>query len=401
MDPEKIRKDFPIFSNQNLIYLDSAATSQKPNQVLEKVDYFYKNHNANVHRGVYKISEDATEDYESARSKIAGFIGSKNTELIFTRNATEGFNLIAYTWAEKNIKKGDKIVLSIMEHHSNFVPWQQLAIRKKAKLEFLNVDSSGSIPDSEFSKIEGSKIVSIVHVSNMLGTINPVKKICSIAKDENAISIVDGAQSAPHMPVDVRDIGCDFFVFTGHKMLGPNGIGALYGSEGILEEMPPFNYGGDMIREVHKEKSEWNVLPYKFEAGTPNASGAVGLGAAVDYLNSIGMENVSKHDSELTKFAMNELSSIDSLDLYGPKDISKRGSLVSFNLKGVHPHDVAALLNEDGIAIRSGHHCTMPLHEYLNLTASNRASFYIYNTKEEISKLIESLNHVKKLFKVN
>lgn len=402
MDVNKIKKDFPILSKKvngkKIVYLDNAATTQKPKQVLSAVNDFYLECNANVHRGIYQFSEEATERYEQAREKIAGFICAGNNETVFTRNATEAINLVAYAWGEENIKKGDKIVVSIMEHHSNFVPWQQLAVRKQAKLEIIDIKDNCELNENQFEKISGAKLVAISHVSNALGTINEVNEICKLAKEEGAVSLVDGAQSVPHMKVNVKKINCDFFAFSGHKMLGPNGIGAIYGRKEMLEQMKPFLFGGDMIREVHTDRTEWNDLPYKFEAGTPNIAGAIGLGAAVDYLSKIGMDEIRKHEIKLTKYAMNELDNIRGLEQYGNKDANKRGGMIPFNLKGIHSHDVASLLDERGIAIRSGHHCAMPLHTRLGLDATNRASFYIYNDEKHVDKLVEGIKYATKVF---
>ncbi len=404
MNVDKIKLDFPIFKNNpSLVYLDSAATSQRPRQVLEAMNEYYSNYNANVHRGVYKIAEDATEKYENAREKIVNFINAKNVnEVIFTRGTTEAINLVMRGYGEKFVKEGDKIVITIMEHHSNFVPWQQLAERKNAKLEVIDITDGGELKEDEIkTKIKGAKIVAISHASNVLGTINDVSKICQLAKDENAISIVDGAQSIPHMRIDVQKIGCDFFAFSGHKMLGPTGIGVLYGREELLENMDPFLYGGDMISEVTVEKSEWNSLPYKFEAGTLPIAEVIGLGAAVDYLNKLGVDNVYSHEKELTKYAMGQLSGIKNISVYGPKEAEKKVGVITFNIEGIHSHDVATILSEYGVAIRTGHHCAMPLHERLHLGATARASFYIYNTKQDADKLANALKEAKKIFKVD
>jgi cysteine desulfurase/selenocysteine lyase len=403
MNVDKIREDFPILkrliNGKKLIYFDNAATSQKPIQVIDAISDYYKNHNANVHRGVHKLSEEATQLYEEARTKIKNFINaSTEKEIIYVRNASEAINLVMYAWGKKNINKGDKIVVSIMEHHSNFVPWQQLAKEKNAKLEFLFVNEEGEIEEKELEKIHGAKLVAITHVSNVLGSIVDVKTITKIAHGEDALCLVDGSQSVPHMPLDVRSIGCDFLAFTGHKMLGPTGIGVLYGKEEILNDMEPFMFGGDMIFEVHKESTRWNELPYKFEAGTPNIAGAIGLGAAVDYLKKIGMHYIRKHEKELTEYAIKKMSEVKGIRVLGTKNAEKRGGVIAFNIDKIHPHDVAALLGEDGIAIRSGHHCAMPLHEELKESASARASFYLYNTKEEIDVFVESLKKVSMLF---
>lgn len=402
MDVNKIKKDFPILSRKvngrKVVYLDNAATTQRPIQVIDAIDEFYNEYNANVHRGVYKFSEEATERYEGSREKIAQFIGAKEQETIFTRNATEAINLVAYSWGEENIKKGDRIVVSIMEHHSNLVPWQQLAARKHAKLEFIDIKKDYKLKENEFEKIAGAKLVAITQVSNAIGTINDVNEICKLAKETGAVSLVDGAQSVPHMKVDVKKINCDFLAFSGHKMLGPTGIGILYGKQEMLENMRPFLFGGDMIREVHTDKSSWNNLPYKFEAGTPDISGAIGLGAAVDYLSKIGMNEVRKHELKLTRYAIDKFDEIEELEHYGTEDFQKRGGIVPFNLSGIHSHDVTSLLDERNVAIRSGHHCAMPLHIRLGLGATNRASFYIYNDEKDVDRLIEAIEYAIKTF---
>ncbi len=402
-----IKKNFPILNRKSngkgIVYLDSSATSQKPLAVLETMDEYYKMHNANVHRGVYKLAEEATEIYEGTRKKLAQFIGAgaKNEkQIIYTRGTTEALNLVMRAYGEKFVKKGDKIVTSIMEHHSNFVPWQQLAKNKGAKFEVLDIDDNGEIADSELEKIKGAKLVAIAHASNVLGTINHVEKICKLAKESGAISVVDGAQSVPHMPVDVRKIGCDFLAFSGHKMLGPTGIGVLYGREELLESMDPFLYGGEMISEVTVEKSEWNALPYKFEAGTMPIAETAGLGAAIDYLQKIGMQNVRNHETRLTKYMLKRLSEVHNLEIYGPKKAESRAGLAAFNLRGIHAHDLATVLDEQGVAIRSGHHCAMPLHTRLGIAASARASLSIYNNEQDIDMLINGLQEAKKIFKL-
>ena len=400
LDAEKTKSDFPIFQKRKpLVYLDSAATSQKPTAVLEAMDDFYQNHNANVHRGVYKISEEATERYENARKRIGGFIGTKNEkEMIYTRSATEAINLVMRGYGEKFIKAGGRIVVSVMEHHSNFVPWQRLAEKKKAKLEVIDIDENGELNEEEIkTKIKGARIVAVSHLSNVLGTVNDVKEICKLAHEAGAICVVDGAQSVPHMAVDVQKLGCDFLVFSGHKMLGPDGIGILYGKEEHLEAMDPMLFGGEMISKVKIEKTEWNALPYKFEAGTMPVAEAVGLGAAVAYLEKRGMENIEKHGKEVVAYAMEKLHGIKGITVYGPQ---KRIGVVAFNLNGIHAHDVATVLDERGIAVRSGHHCTMPLHERLDIPASARASFYIYNGRKDVDALCEALQYAKKVFKV-
>ncbi|MCX6769035.1 MAG: cysteine desulfurase [Candidatus Micrarchaeota archaeon] len=398
MDVEKIREDFPILermvNGKKIAYLDNGATSQKPRQVIDAIVRYYSSYNANVHRGVHKLSEESTVAYEDARRKVAEFINASEEEIIFVKNASEALNLVMYSYGMENITHTSRITISIAEHHSNFVPWQVLAERKKAKLEFLDVDAEGELVGLEDAS--GSDIISLVHASNVLGTINDAQKICKVAHEGGGISVIDGSQSIPHMPIDVKKMGCDFFAFTGHKMLAPTGIGVLYGKKELLEKMEPFLYGGDMILEVKKEGSKWNNLPYKFEAGTPNIEGAIGLGAAIDYLNKLGMEEIRKHEIGLLSYALGKLK--DEVTIYGPKDARKRTGLISFNVANVHAHDVATILDEDGIEIRSGHHCAQPLHDRLGLESSARASFYLYNTKEEVDRLVDGIKKVKRVF---
>ncbi len=400
-----IREDFPILkrhvNGKPLIYFDNAATSQKPNVVIETTDRYYREYNANIHRGIHKLAEEATLAHEEAREKIAKFINAKHTEeIIFTRNATEAINLVAYAWGRANIGKGDKIVLTIMEHHSNIVPWQLLAQEKGASVEYVKIDNGGLLHLDEVHELidEKTKIVCVTQASNVLGTINPVKEIGKIAHRYGAMFLVDAAQSVPHMPVDVRDIDSDFFAFSGHKMLGPTGIGVLHGKSEHLSRMPPFLGGGEMIREVHTTGASWKDIPYKYEAGTPNIVGAIGLGAAVDYLSKIGMENVHEHEREISRYAIGRMSEVKDLTLYGPRDIAQRVGVLSFNLGDIHAHDLASIMDEEGVAIRSGHHCAQPLMEFLNVPAMSRASFYIYNTKEEVDVFINVLEKARKLF---
>lgn len=393
MKIDKIRKDFPIFNNNGkLIYLDNAATTQRPNQVINSVVNFYKNYNANIHRGVYKISEEATLKYEAAHDKVAKFINANSSEeIIFTKNATEALNLVAYT---SNLNGEDEIMLTKMEHHSNTVPWQQLALRTGAKLNFIDIDDNGELKD--FSLNKNTKILAITHVSNVLGTINNIKELSKTAHENDALIVVDGAQSAPHISVDVKNLDVDFFAFSGHKMLAPTGIGCLYGKRNLLESREPFLFGGDMIREVNFKGAKWNDLPWKYEAGTANIAGGIGLSAAVDYLNKIGMENVEDYEKKLATYALDKLSDIKNIKIYGPK---KRAAIISFNLKGIHAHDIATLLDSENIAIRGGHHCAMPLMQELGIKGSARASFYIYNTKEEIDLLAKNLEKANEVFK--
>jgi len=406
---ENIRKDFPILErtvreNKLLVYLDNASTTQKPNQVIDAINDYYRNHNANIHRAVYALAEEATELYENTRDKVANFINIKHREeVIFVRGTTEAINLVAYAWGRTHVKEGDIIVTTEYEHHSNIVPWQLLTQEKGAKLEYIGMDDNGELILDDLDKYLATgkvKLVTFSQMSNVLGTISDTETIISKCKAAGVLTMIDGAQAVPHMKVDVEKLGCDFFAFSGHKMLGPTGIGILWVRKSILETMSPFQGGGDMIREVHKYKTTWNDLPYKFEAGTPNIADVVGFGAAIDYLSKIGMDNVRAHEIELTSYAIEKLSNVKGLHIYGTKDISKRGGVISFNFADVHPHDVAQIIDGEGIAIRSGHHCAQVLMERLNVAATSRVSFYIYNTKEEIDKLINSLNKVAKVFKL-
>ena len=401
----KIRDDFPILTREvngkPLIYFDNAATSQKPLAVIEATDRYYREYNANIHRGIHKLAEEATLAHEEAREKIAKFINAKHTEeVIFTRNATEAINLAACAWGRGNVGKGDKIVLTIMEHHSNIVPWQLLAQEKGAVIEYVKIGEDYALRQDEIHELidEKTKIVCVTQASNVLGTINPIKDIARAAHRYGAMLLVDAAQSVPHMRVDVKDIDCDFLAFSGHKMLGPTGIGVLYGKREHLQSMPPFLGGGEMIREVHTTGSSWKDLPYKYEAGTPNIVGAIGLGVAVDYLRKIGMENVHDHEKAITSYAMKRMGEVDGIVSYGPSDVTKRVGVLAFNLGDIHAHDLASILDEEGIAIRSGHHCAQPLMEFLNVPAMSRASFYIYNTKEEVDAFITALEKARKLF---
>lgn len=406
---ENLRKDFPILQrtvrdNKTLVYLDNASTTQKPNQVIDAINDYYRNHNANIHRAVYALAEEATELYEATRDKIANFIHVKNREeIIFVRGTTEAINLVAYAWGRTHIKKDDIIVTTEYEHHSNIVPWQLLTQEKGAKLEYIGMDDNGELILDDLDKYLATgkvKLVTFSLMSNVLGTITDAEKIIKKCKEHGVLTLVDGAQAVPHMPVNVETLGCDFFAFSGHKMLGPTGIGVLWVRKSVLQTMNPFHGGGDMIREVHKYETTWNDLPYKFEAGTPNIADVIGFGAAIDYLTKLGMNNVREHEIELTTYAIEKLSKIKGLTIYGTKDISKRGGVISFNFSDVHPHDVAQIIDEEGIAVRSGHHCAQVLMERLNVAATSRASFYIYNTREEVDSLIESLNKVARIFKL-
>jgi len=405
LDPERIRRDFPILDQQihghRFAYLDSAATSQKPLAVIEAMDAYYREYNANVHRGIYTIGERATAAYEAARVKVAGLIGAPDAhEIVYTRNATEAINLVAYTWGRRNIGRGDVIVLTEMEHHANLVPWQLLAQEKDADLEFIPITDDGVLRQDVFEVLLRlkPKLVAFTHVSNTLGTINPVEEMTRLAHAAGALVLVDGAQAVPHLPVNVADIGCDFYVFSGHKALAPTGSGALWARRELLEAMPPFLAGGEMIREVHLRRSEWNTIPHKFEAGTPDISAAVGLGVAADYLLELGMANVFAHEQELAAYALEVLPrEVPGIELYGPPAALRVG-VVPFNLPGIHPHDVAQVLDRFGVAVRAGHHCTMPLHERLDLSATARASFQVYTTTDDIDALAAGLREVQRLF---
>ena len=406
---ENIRKDFPILKrkvrdNKSLVYLDNASTTQKPNQVIDAITDYYRNHNANIHRAVYALAEESTEAYEGARDKIANFVNIKNRqELIFVRGTTEAINLVAYAWGRTHINEGDIIVTTEYEHHSNIVPWQLLTQEKHAKLEYIGMDDDGQLILDDLDKYLATgkvKLVAFSLMSNVLGTITDAEKIIAKCKAAGVPTLIDGAQAVPHMKVDLDTLGCDFFAFSGHKMLAPTGIGVLWVRKSVLQTMNPFHGGGDMIREVHKYETTWNDLPYKFEAGTPNIADVIGFGAAIDYLTKIGMDNVRQHEIELTKYAIDEFSKVPGLQIYGTKDITKRGGVISFNFADVHPHDVAQIIDGEGIALRSGHHCAQVLMERLNVAATSRASFYIYNTKDDVDALINSLNIVAKVFKL-
>lgn len=404
---EVIRKDFPILkrkiNGKPLIYFDNAATSQKPRQVINAISKYYSIYNANIHRTIHKLGVEATEAYENVRDKVVKFINAKHREeVLFVRNTTEAINLVAYSWGRANISKGDTILLTEMEHHSNIVPWQLLAKEKSANLKYIGITDDGFLKDDEIKEYLDNhpKILAITHVSNVLGTINPIKEIVRYAHKNGVIVLVDGAQSVPHMPVNVQDLDCDFLAFSSHKMLGPTGVGVLYGKRELLENMEPFQGGGDMIKEVHLNYARWNDLPWKFEAGTANIADVIGFGAAIDYLNKIGMENVRAHEIDLTSYALNKMSEIENLKIYGPIDVNYKCGVISFNIGNIHPHDVATILDSEGIAIRSGHHCAQPLMERLNVPAVNRASFYIYNTKEEIDVMVNVLKKIKEVFKI-
>ncbi|AKR11840.1 MULTISPECIES: cysteine desulfurase SufS [Bacillus cereus group] len=402
MNIHEIRKQFPILdqkvNGKQLVYFDSAATSQKPIQVIETLERYYKEYNSNVHRGVHTLGTKATDAYEGAREKVRKFINAKSMEeIIFTRGTTTALNTVAASYGLENVKEGDEIVISYMEHHSNIIPWQQVAKKTGATLKYLPLQPDGtiSLEDVRQTVTPNTKIVSIMQVSNVLGTINPVKEIGAIAHENGAIMVVDGAQSTPHMKVDVQDLNCDFYALSAHKMCGPTGIGVLYGKKELLNNMEPIEFGGEMIDFVDLQESTWKELPWKFEAGTPIIGNAIGLGAAIDFLEEIGLENIEKHEHELAQYALERLSEVDGVTIYGPKH---RAGLVTFNIEDVHPHDVATVLDVEGIAVRAGHHCAQPLMKWLKASSTARASFYLYNTKEEIDTFVESLIKTKEYF---
>ncbi len=401
----EIRKDFPILEREirpgvRLTYLDSTATSQKPLSVLQAMDDYYRHSNANIHRGVHTLAEEATALYEAAREKIARFINAASArQIVYTRNTTESINLVAYSWARANLIQGDLVLLTEMEHHSNLVPWQMLQAERGIELDFIPVTEDGLLDLEAYSTLlsRRPKLVSFTHMSNVLGTINPAAEIIQLAHAAGAITLVDGAQSVPHLTVDVQALDADFYAFSAHKMCGPTGIGALYGKVALLESMPPFLGGGDMIKEVKLRSFRPNTLPHKFEAGTPAIAEAVGFGAAVDYLTSLGMDNIAAHEHEITEYALERLEEIPGVKLFGPS-ADKKGGVAAFTLEGVHPHDVAQILDRDGIAVRAGHHCAQPLHEKFGIPATSRASFYLYNTKDEVDLLVNGIYKVKEMF---
>jgi cysteine desulfurase/selenocysteine lyase len=404
---EDVRKDFPILQRQvhgkPLVYLDNAATTQKPRAVIDALVNYYENYNANIHRGLHKLAEEATTAYEDARTKVARFIKSPAgaRSIVFTRNTTESLNLVANAWGRRFLQPGDEIVLSVVEHHSNLIPWQLIAKEKGAKLVFADINDEGKITVEELERVIGpkTKLVSLVHASNVLG-ITPVREAAALAHQHGAIMVVDAAQSVPNMPIDVSDLGCDFLAFSGHKMAGPTGIGVLWGKPELLEAMDPFLGGGEMISRVTLEDATWNEIPYKYEAGTPNIADGIALGAAVDYLETIGMDNVRAHEKSLTAYAIEKLSEIDEITIYGPHNAEERVGVVTFNYGDIHPHDLGQVLDNYGIAIRAGHHCAQPLMRRLDCVATARASFYLYNTFAEIDVLVEALQEVGRYFKV-
>ena len=405
LNTEKIKQDFPIFNqkinDETLVYLDNAATSQIPKFVEEKVRDFNEKERANVHRGVHTLGLRATNQYESSRQKVANFIGANNAkEVIFTSGCTDSLNLVAASFGEQNIQAGDEILVSIIEHHSNFLPWQQLAKRKQAKLNFIEINSDGLLDIENLkSKISSkTRIVALTHVSNVLGTINPIKELTDLAHEKGAIVVVDGAQAVGYFPIDVAQLNVDFYAFSGHKMFAPTGIGVLYGKKDLLDKMPPYRLGGEMIANVTREGATWAEVPYKFEAGTPNIAGAIGLGAAIDYLQSLDFELIQKHEQELTSYALEKLKNVLGLTIYGPQKGNGRIGVISFNLKNIHPHDLATALDLNGIEVRAGHHCAQPLMASLDTESTVRASLSIYNTKDDIDKLVSSLHEAKEFF---
>lgn len=402
-----LRNDFPIFkkkiNGKELVYLDNASTTQKPYSVIDSITDFYTNYNSNIHRAVYQLAEEATELYEQSREKIANFINVRPEEIVFTRNTTESINLIAHSWARSNLKKDDGIVITELEHHSNIVPWQILCQEIGTRLEYVGIDENGFLDLEHMIELISSKkvkLVSLSHMSNVLGTIVPIEGIIKVAHQHGIPVIVDGAQSVPHMPVNVKNMDCDFLVFSAHKMLGPTGVGVLYAKKEFLEKMRPFMGGGDMIKEVFKFHTNYNEVPYKFEAGTPNIADVVGFGAAIDYLEKIGMENIRRHEISLTEYALESILSLKYVTVYGPRDPKYRGGVISFNIADIHPHDLATIMNDHGIAIRSGHHCAQVLMQRLDVPATSRASFYIYNTKEEIDKFVNAIKEAGRIFKI-
>ena len=406
LDIAKIRSDFPILDRRvygkPLVYLDNAATSQKPRQVIDALVRYYEESNANIHRAIHCLGEESTAAYEETRASVASFINAASEEcIVFTRNATEAINLVAYTWGKTNIRSGDEIVLTLLDHHSNFVPWQRLAQEQGATVRYIDITDEGTLDLENLESLihDRTKLVAVTQISNSLGTINPVKELAKAAHEQDALVLVDGAQSAPHLPIDVQDLDCDFFALSSHKMLGPTGVGALYGRRELLEAMVPFMGGGEMIRTVTTEGATWNHSPWKFEAGTPNIADVIAFSAAIDYLLQIGMDNVRAHEMDLTEYALLQLQQMDGLTIYGTPEAENRGGVISFNFPDVHPHDVGTIMDRQGVAIRAGHHCNMPLMKRLGVSGTVRASFYIYNTPEEVDLLLEALNGVRPFFK--
>jgi len=406
LDVQRIRADFPILRREvhghPLVYFDNASTTQKPKQVIDALVHYYEHYNANIHRGIHTLAEEATARYEETRQKVADFIGAPGPEtIVFTRNTTESINLVSNAWGRKYLKAGDEIVLSVMEHHSNIVPWQLIAQATGAELRFIDIDEEGQFVWENVERLIGpkTKLVAITHMSNVLGTITPARRIAALAHMQGALVLIDAAQSVPHMPVDVQDLDCDFLAFSSHKMLGPTGVGVLYGRRELFEEMDPFLGGGEMIRRVRLEESTWNDVPWKFEAGTPNIGDVCAFAAAIDYLQGLGMANVRAHEVALVRAAMRRLASIPDVTIYGPESAEARGGVVAFNLQDVHPHDLGTVLDRHGVAVRAGHHCAQPLMHRLDVVAMGRASFYVYNTEEELDALVEGIEATKRLFR--
>lgn len=400
-----IRNDFPILDQEvnghPLVYLDSAATSQKPQQVIDAISHYYTYDNSNVHRGVHTLGNRATEGYEGAREKVRQFLNAKSTEeIVFTRGTTTAINLVAQSYGRANVQAGDEIVITYMEHHSNVIPWQQVAKATGATLKYIDLEEDGTISLDKVRETitDNTKIVSVMHVSNVLGTINPIQEITKIAHEHGAVMVVDGAQAAPHLKVDVQALDCDFYAFSGHKMGAPTGIGALYGKKQLLNQMEPVEFGGEMIDFVGLQESTWKELPWKFEGGTPIIAGAIGLGAAIDYLENIGLDNIERHEHELAAYVLERMKEIEGLTIYGPDNAEQRAGVITFNLEEVHPHDLATVLDMNGIAVRAGHHCAQPLMKWLKVSATARASFYVYNTKEDIDRLVDGLRIAKEYF---
>ncbi len=405
--PEVLKKDFPILgrsvNGKPLVYLDNASTTQKPASVINAITEYYLNMNANIHRGIHTLSEEATEAYEASRGKVAAFINAKSAEeIIFTKNATEAINLVAASFGEKNVKEGDVVVVTELEHHSNLVPWQELCRRKGAYLRAIPVNPDGTLQTENLERIidEKTKIVAVTQMSNVLGTITPLEKIIKAAHAVGAVTVIDAAQGVPHLGLDVQKLQCDFAAFSAHKMLGPTGVGVLYGKRALLSQMPPFMFGGDMVKEVSSMRADWNDLPWKFEAGTPNIEGVVAFGKALEYIGNMGFKAILEHDQELLGYARTRLAQLPGVILYGPRDTKNAGGILSFNVLGVHPHDVGSILNNEGVAIRSGHHCCQPLMQRLGVLATARMSFYFYNSKEDIDTAVTAIEKVSQIFKI-
>ena len=406
LDVDRLREDFPIldreFNGRRLVYLDNAATTQTPNQVIDSISEYYRSYNANVHRGIHQLSQEASIAYEEAHDRVAEFVGASGgrEEVVFTKNTTEAENLVAYAWGLEELGPGDEIVLTEMEHHASLVTWQQIGNKTGADVKYIRITEEGELDMDHARELitDSTEMVSVVHTSNALGTINPVAELAELAHDHGSLIFVDGAQAVPNMPVDVEAIDADLYAFSGHKMAGPTGIGCLYGKKALLEEMQPYLFGGEMITKVTFDEATWNELPWKFEAGTPPIAQGVGLAAAIDYLEAVGMERIRAHEEWLTEYALERLSEYDDIEIYGPTDVEKRGGLVAFNLESVHAHDLASIMNDYAVAIRAGDHCTQPLHDVLGVAASARASFYLYNTREEIDALCEAIDGARELF---